>query len=126
MAWTFNDYNGIYTRADGTKILLGIPEWAEMTLTGADLDEWETDIATIQAYEDPLRASGDLTSDLRNPTITLDDTTYTTLRGRVVTFPNVASDADQPTLHTLWDKWATRMKADANVTWVMGLWKNSL
>ena len=125
MAWTFNDYSGIYTTSDGTKILLGIPDWAQLTLTGDDLAEWETDLATIQAYETPLMSSGDLTSEYRDTTVTIDDTTYTTLRGRVVTFPNVASDAAQPTLHTLWDKWATRMQADSNVTWITGAWKNS-
>jgi len=96
-----------------------------MTQTGADLTEWQDDLATIQAYENPLFASGDLTSDLRDTTVTIDDVSYTTLRGRVVTFPNVASDAAQPSLHALWDKWATRMKADPNVSWIDGVWKNS-
>ena len=73
MAWTFNDYSAIYTTSSGDKILIGIPDWAEMTLTGADLTEWQDDLATIQAYEDPLIASGDLTSELRDTTVTIDD-----------------------------------------------------
>ena len=119
--WTLYDYDHVYTQTDGTKILLDDKEWAELTLTGADLAEWEADWATIQAAETLLIDAGTMASGEMVTTVTIGDRTYNTVQGRLVT---MESDTDSaPSFHTLWDKWILRIKADANVTWIDYTWK---
>jgi hypothetical protein len=118
--WTNYDYDNIYTQEDGTRIFLSVKEWAELTLTGDDLAEWETDYATIQAYENPLIAADTLASTPLT-TVTISDNRYNTVQGKKI---RLESDTDSaPTWHALWDKWADRMQLDSNVTWIAGIWK---
>ena len=119
--WTLYENDHVYTQTDGTKILLDTKEWAELTLTGSDLAEWEADFATIQAYEEPLVAAGTMASGPKVTTVTIGDRSYNTCQGKLFT---LESDTDsEPSFHPLWDKWGDRVKADANVTWIGYIWK---
>jgi hypothetical protein len=123
--WTHYDYDNAYTQADGTKIFLGVKEWAELTLTGSDLAEWEADFATIQAHETPLQAAGTMVIQDMVATVTIGDRSYNTCQGRLFT---LESDTDsEPLWHPLWDKWATddarSMAKDPNITMIWGEWK---
>ena len=119
--WTNYDYDNIYTQADGTKIFLDLKEWCEFTLTGSNLAEWEADLLTILAYEDPLVAAGTMAIGPMVTTVTIGDRSYNTVQGKLIV---LESDTDSaPSFHTLWDKWILRIKADANVTWIDYTWK---
>lgn len=119
--WTNYDYDNIYTQADGTRVFVGIKSWAELTQTGTDLAEWEADWATIQAYEEPLVAAGTLASTPLESLITIGDGAYPSLPCKKI---KLDSDTDsEPLWHPLWDKWVLRMREDANVTMIDGIWK---
>jgi hypothetical protein len=52
--------------------------------------------------------------------VTIGDNSYPTTPGWKI---RMESDTDSaPTWHALWDKWGARMEADANVTWIDGVW----
>ena len=118
--WTLYDYEKIYTQEDGTRVFLTITDWAELTQTGADLTEWQTDYTTIQASEDSLRAAGTMAS-APLTAVTIGENSYATVPGLKIRMESSTDSA--PTWHALWDKWGARMEADANVTWIDSIWK---
>ena len=118
--WTNYDYDNIYTQADGTRIMIGVKEWAELTQTGADLTEWQTDYAAIQAYENPLVEAGTMAG-VTMTTVTIGDNNYPSAQGKRVRMESSTDSA--PDFHANWIKWGERMKLDPNVTWVDGIWK---
>ena len=118
--WTNYDYDNIYTQADGTRIMIGVKEWAELTQTGADLTEWQTDYAAIQAYENPL-VEADTLASVPMTTVVIGDNSYPSAQGKRVKMESATDSA--PDFHANWTKWAERMKLDPNVTWVEGIWK---
>lgn len=118
--WTLYDYEKIYTQEDGTRVFLTIADWAELTQTGADLTEWQTDYTTIQASEDSLRAAGTMAA-ASLTAVTIGENSYATVPGQKLRMESSTDSA--PTWHALWDKWGARMEADANVTWIDSIWK---
>jgi hypothetical protein len=118
--WTNYDYDNIYTQADGTRIMIGVKEWAELTQTGDDLAEWQTDYAAIQAYEQPLVEAGTMAGSTMTAII-IGDNSYPSAQGKRVKVESATDSA--PDFHANWIKWGERMKLDPNVTWVEGIWK---